>query len=159
RPGLHHASSNECFFHKLPALLKRMSVGAFLSNSCRPTQFWIDLRIPCKRLHNFLWIIFVHDIDRLLFAGSIGISKLRLRRRETQSCRRARTKRRASQNGEYKGEKFWHKERDLSSMSGKPATDFFGKRKIFNLTSVECPSAPHSARLQSGAKPSGAYSD
>src|SRR5207248_11078906 len=99
-----------------------MGVGAFLSNSGRPTQFWIDLRIPGNRLHNFLWIIFVHDIDRLLFAGSIFISKLRLRRRESQCRCRAGTKCRASKNGERNDKKFSHKERVLSSMTAKPAT-------------------------------------
>src|SRR5690348_1592297 len=104
-----------------------MGVGAFLSNSGRPTQFWIDLRIPCKRLHNFLWIIFVHDVGRLLLAGSIGISKLRLRCRETQRCCRARIKCRAREGNDDKSEKFWHEERDLSSRSAKAATDFFPK--------------------------------
>jgi hypothetical protein len=40
------------------------------------------------------------------------------------------TKRRASQGYEDSGEKFSHKERVLSSISARPATDFFEK----NLT-------------------------
>src|SRR5205814_3930880 len=104
-----------------------MGVGTFLSNSGRPAQFWIDLRIRHNRLHNFLWIIFVHDIDRLLFAGSIFISKLWLWRRESERRCREGTKRRASQNGKGKREKFSHKERVLSGRSARPATVFFQK--------------------------------
>src|SRR5438067_13545751 len=104
-----------------------MGVGAFLSNSGRPTQFWIDLRIRDNRLRNFFWIIFVHDLRRLLLPGSIGISKLWLRRRESERRCREGTKRRASQNGKGKREKFSHKEPVLSGRSARHATVFFQK--------------------------------
>src|SRR5205814_7936884 len=123
------------FLDEMPALRKRVRVGAFLGNGRRAAQFWIDIRIPGKRLHNFLWITFVHNVSRLFLPRSIGISKLWLLRRETQCRCWEGTKCSASQNGEGKGEKFSHKERDLSSRSGRPATVFFRKRKIFHLTS------------------------
>src|SRR5437016_14502100 len=107
-----------------------MGVGAFLSNSGRPTQFWIDFRIPGNRLRNFFWIIFVHDLRRLLLPGSIGIGKLWLWRRESERRCREGTKRRASQNGKGKREKYSHKERVLSSISARPATSYLLKMLV-----------------------------
>jgi hypothetical protein len=102
-------------------------VGAFLGNSRCPAEFWIDLGITAEGLHNFLWIILVDNVSRLLLAGSIGVNELVLRCCEAERCGRAGTKHRAAQNSESKGDKFWHKERDLSNRSATPATDFFQK--------------------------------
>src|SRR5204862_2142528 len=57
----------------------------------------------------------------------IRISKCRLWRREHERQGVMGTKRRASQGRERNGEKFSHKERVLSSISTRPATDFFEK--------------------------------
>src|SRR6266576_4594840 len=116
-----------------------MGVGAFLSDCRRSTQLRIDLRIRLReRLHDFLWVILVHDFGGLLFSRSIGVRELWGRRREDERQRRARTKGRAPQNDNGNGEKFWHKARVLSSISAMPATIFFNERKIYNLTSAKC---------------------
>src|SRR4029077_7009881 len=104
-------------------------MGAFLSYGRCPTQFRVDLRIGLrKRLHDFLWVILVHDFGGVLFSRSICVSELGIRRRENERQGRTGTKRRAPQNDKGNGEKFWHKGRVLSGMSATPATDFFQKK-------------------------------
>src|SRR5437867_12731302 len=137
-----------------------MRVGAFLSYGRRSTQFRVDLRIGLrKRLHDFLRVIFVHDFGGLPFSRSIGISELGVRRREYERQRRAGTKRRAPQNDKGNGEKFWHKARVLSSISARPATDFFRKSKLFRLTSVDSARGSKNARLRRGFLTWRRYSD
>jgi hypothetical protein len=51
------------------------------------------------------------------------------------------TKRRASKHQKRSGEKFSHKERDLSGISAHGATDFFSRAEIYNLT-------PHDAQMR-----------
>src|SRR6516225_10611770 len=81
-PRFHRARGNERFFHKMPALRKRVRVSAFLRDRRGAPQLWIN---PCvdlgKGLHDFLRIILVHYFDRLLFTGTIFVNKLRVRRR------------------------------------------------------------------------------
>ena len=71
RSGLHHARGHEGFFYVAPALRKRMCTSAFLCNSRSSAQLRINRRVPSKGLHNFFRIIFVHDLNRLVFARGI----------------------------------------------------------------------------------------
>src|SRR5262249_40529372 len=83
----------------------------FLGYRGGSAQFWINLRIYlCNWLDDFLWIIFVYNFDRLLFAGSISVIKLRSWRRESHRHSRTRAKCDESQkDNERGGEKFSHK--------------------------------------------------
>src|SRR6266550_9062537 len=118
----------------MPALGQRVRTCAFLGDSGGPAQFRINLRICLgKRLDDLLRIILVHNVDRLFFAGSVGVIKLWSRRRESQRHGGTRANCRGSQDNKCEGEKFWHKARVLSSISAILATDFFQQRKNFSF--------------------------
>src|SRR5437867_1451806 len=110
-----------------------MGMRAFLGNGSSTTQLGINLGIDLgKRLHNFLRLIFVHDLNRLFFAGSILVTKLRFWCRHDQRLSRTWIKRDATEADNEKGGYFSHKERVISIILAASASDFFNK--IANFT-------------------------
>src|SRR6516162_2153542 len=77
RPRFHYAGGNQRFLNEMPALGKRVRTCAFLGNGSGSAQSWINLRIGFgKRLNDLFRIILFYNLDRLLFAGGIGVIKL-----------------------------------------------------------------------------------
>src|SRR6266699_1750049 len=110
----------------------RTCVGAFLSNRRGMTQLWIDLGIDLgERMHNLLRLIFVHDINRLLFTGSILVSEFGFLRRHNQRLSGAWVKCHATEAENEKGGDFSHKERVISVILTSSASGFF--KKIVNF--------------------------
>jgi hypothetical protein len=105
-----------------------VGICAFLGNRGSATQFRVNLGIDFgKRAHNFLRLIFVYDLNRLFFAGSIFVTKLRFWCGHDQRLGWTRIKREAAETDNEKGGYFSHKERVLSIILAASASDFFDK--------------------------------
>src|SRR5215217_6946156 len=134
-----------------------MRTGAFFGDSGGPAQFRINIGIYLgNRLDDLFRIIFLHNFDRLLFPGGVGVVKLWIGCRKVERLSRTGTERRASENEEGKDEKFSHKERDLSGRSVSVATDFFRKNETFLFDLPRMYERPRRATKMRLNPPSGA---
>ena len=116
-----------------------MRTCALLGDGGGPAQFRIDLRICLgNRLDDLLRIILVHNVDRLFFAGGIGVIEFGGRRRESQRHCGMRANCRGSQDDKREGEKFWHEAASIGYIGHGRNRFFYAKKKIYNLTYAGC---------------------
>ena len=94
-----------------------------------------------KRLNDLLGIVLIHDFDRLLFAGGVGVIKFWIRRRESQRHSGTRAKCAESEDNNTEGEKFLHEAAFYPAY--RPCRNrFFQQTEIFSFDIIRIHEAP-----------------
>src|SRR5436309_14458900 len=119
----------------MPALLERMSMGAFLGDGRRSTKSGVNGTVGfCERMDDFLWGILGDDLRRVAFSISVFENEPRFARFNKLAVGRTRKEQTAIRDRNQiggEGTDFQHKARVLSSRIAASATGFFEKTEIF----------------------------